>query len=70
MSVLDILNPFASTLDPETGVESAAGPDLSDPPVPAAEEFRFVLDELAFFEAIEPVPLFLRPVIELLAGYA
>jgi hypothetical protein len=58
-----------SALEAAMPAGSAAGPDLSDPPVPAAEEFRFVLDEEAFIEAIEPVPLFLRPVIELLAGY-
>lgn len=63
-------NPFDSALEAAMPAGSAAGPDFTDPPVPAAEEFRFVLDELAFFEAIEPVPLFLRPVIELLAGYA
>lgn len=68
-------NPFESTLDPATGVDAAAAPGLTDPPVAAAETFgtechqafrraidadhRFALDERAFMEAIEPPPAFL-----------
>jgi hypothetical protein len=76
-------NPFTdSTLEPAMAVESAAAPDLTDPPVAAAEDFRFILNEAAFLEAIEPAPAFLSepqpeylaaidliPVLTVLAGY-
>lgn len=37
---------FSSTLDPETGVEAAAGPGLTDPPVPAAADPQDLIDEI------------------------
>lgn len=55
----DLPNPWIdSALAPARVAEAVAGPDLTDPPVPAAD--RFVLDELSFMEAIEPPPLFLQ----------
>lgn len=45
-------NPFLiSALEPAMAAETAAAPDLTDPPVAAAD--RFVLDTLAFMDAIE-----------------
>jgi hypothetical protein len=67
---MNLPNPFlSSAVEPSADTSAVASPvpSRSDD---AAVDNRFVLDELAFFEAIEPVPLFLRPVIELLAGYA
>jgi hypothetical protein len=63
-------NPFEFRSVPESAAETSAVASPSSSPLDdAAADHRFVLDELAFFEAIEPVPLFLRPVIELLAAY-
>jgi hypothetical protein len=74
-------NPFLiSALAPVMAVETAAAPDLTDPPVAAAD--RFVLDERSFMEALEEVPSFLSaprpeflaatdlmPVLAVLAGH-
>jgi hypothetical protein len=61
-------NPFIdSTLDPETGVGTAAGPD-TDPPVPAAE-FPRGFDPDRFAAEIDPLPLFLTsPTRDFLIG--
>jgi hypothetical protein len=67
----ELPNPFLSSAASDAAADTSAVASPSSSPLDeATADNRFVLDELAFFEAIEPVPLFLRPVIELLAGYA
>jgi len=64
-------NPFCA-LDPVTGAQTAAGPRLTDPEVPAADNFPRGFDPLRFLADIEPPPLFLqtpRPVAEILSRY-
>lgn len=65
-------NPFTdSALEPAMAAETAAAPDLTDPPVAAAD--RFVLDTLAFMDAIERPEYLaaadLMPVLAVLAGH-
>jgi hypothetical protein len=55
---------FNSPLEPAMAGDAAAGLGLTDDPDPAAA--RFVLDEDALFEAIEPLPIFLEAPIEAL----
>lgn len=60
-----------SPLEREIAGDAAAGLGLTDGSDPAAA--RFVLDESAFLEAIEPLPIFLQAPIEamrLLARHA
>jgi hypothetical protein len=52
-------NPFCA-LDPVTGAQTAAAPRLSDPEDAAADNFVRGFDPQRFFEAIEPLPLFLQ----------
>jgi hypothetical protein len=52
-------NPF-STLAPSRVVETAAAPSSSDPSVAAADNFPRGFDPVRFYEAIEPLPIFLQ----------
>lgn len=53
-------NPFfLSALEPGRVAETAAGPDLADPPVPAADNFPRGFDPERFIADIEPSPVFL-----------
>jgi len=64
-------NPFDFAA-PQVAETAVASPVTTTGTVDAAADNRFVLDEVAFMEAIEPLPLFLQApidVIEVLAGY-
>lgn len=84
--MINLPNPFQSAVEPAAmlSADSAAGPCLTDPTVPAADQFesRFVLDVEAFMNDIEPLPAFLSapsqsylkandliPVLQVLAGH-
>jgi hypothetical protein len=75
-------NPFVFHAGASDGCGTAAAPDLTDPPVAAAEESRFVLDEAGFMNDIEQLPAFLisprreyldaaqiRPIVDVLAAH-
>ena len=71
----DLPNPFTQS-SPSTGGSQEAPAVAVSPAVAAGllnDDHRFVLDEAAFMEAIEPLPLFLQApldVLNALAGYA
>lgn len=72
ITMTSLPNPFASAVP--QAVESAVASSVHTPGTvdATAEPSRFVLDEAAFMEAIEPLPLFLQApiaVLDVLAGY-
>jgi hypothetical protein len=75
-------NPFESAVEPAMVADAAAAPCPTDPTVAAADQFesRFVFDEDAFMNDIEPLPAFIaapsrdymravdiRPIVDILA---
>jgi hypothetical protein len=56
---LDLPNPFCA-LAPAKVAQTAAAPRLTDPEVAAADNFPRGFDPLRFYEAIEPLPIFLQ----------
>lgn len=57
--VASLPNPFLSALEPSRVAETAAGPRLPDPEVPAADNFRRYSEPDYGRLADEPLPLFL-----------
>jgi hypothetical protein len=58
-------NPFDFAA-PQVAEKAVVSPVITPGTVDAAADNRFVLDEVAFMEAIEPLPLFLQALIDVI----